>query len=441
MDASSTVPATREPASATAHTRHATRPFSHARPFAACARCPRRTCRRPPRPCPGQRAPRRAPRTRCDGGGGGSGGGGVWAGRVGSWPAALVCVGRGPRPRRPPGQRAAHSPMAWLEGGRDGTAAPLVAHGAVIGGKGARRRGQDRECAVRAQLGPSGGVLCAGRSGPSHVPLAMAPRPSPDTPPPTRRHTGPTTAQQREHPRRRTGLRRGESGLGWAGPGARQRRGPSTAHPAAPATPAPAHGSAACRTAATRLRFPSRVALTVPMCACVCALHMGLPGHATTPGGHHHHAAGRESGLGCPTPFHSLPPAPPGSWRWSPGLARAGSLDLVPFVGARRVLPGTQARWCRLGAWTGIRHLGRCKALDGPESRLWLEAGCVAEAVPADFLVRVSSRARTLGSRQPLSVPLRPGTVSPGDFPFPSLLPFPIPKGHWAWLGTDALDG
>ena len=35
------------------------------------------------------------------------------------------------------------------------------------------------------------------------------------------------------------GPQHGETGLGWAGPGARQRRGPSPAHPATPATPAP----------------------------------------------------------------------------------------------------------------------------------------------------------------------------------------------------------
>ena len=305
VDASSTAPAIREPASATAHTRHATRSFSHARPFAACARCPRQDLpTTASRPWSGQQAPRRAPCTRCDGGDGG--GGGVWTGRVGSWPAALLCVGQGPRSRRPPGQRTAPSPMTWHEGGRGGTAAPLVAHGVVTGGQGARRRGQDRESAVRAQLGPSGGVLCAGRGGPSHVPLAMAPRPSPDTPPPTRRDTGPTTAQQREHPRRRTG-HLGVANRAWAvaGPGARQRRGPSPAHPAAPATPAPDHGSAACRIVQPDTpQAPTRLVLLC-VCAHVCLAH--------GPAGTRPHAPGqRPHAPGC-----GSAPAPgtrPGQW-------------------------------------------------------------------------------------------------------------------------------
>ena len=212
VDDSSTAPATREPASATAHTRHATRPFSHARPFAACARYPRADLPPTAMPMYGTAGAtpgtahslrwRRRWRWRC-------------LGRTGGVLASGTAVrGRGPRPRRPLGQRTAHSPMAWLEGGRGGTAALMVAHGAVTGGQGARRRragprvccagaagSKRRRCWARVAAGPAMSPQC---------PLAMAPRPSLDTPPPTRRDTGPTTAQQREHPRRRTGLRRGK---------------------------------------------------------------------------------------------------------------------------------------------------------------------------------------------------------------------------------------
>ena len=267
-------------------------------------------------------------------------------------------------------------------------------------------------------------AVCCARvaAGPGHVPLAMAPRPSPDTPPPTRRDTGPTTNSSASiHAGARAA---GVANRAWAGlglvlgsgadPAQHTPRPPPRQRP--PMAPPPA---APQRHASD----PVHTSPTVPMCARVCPAH--------GPAGTRHHAG--RAAPPCPRPRvrPGLPDALP--------LVAASAtriLALVSWAGSGRQ-PGPGAFcWCQTGSppehrhvgaasvlGSGIRHLGRCKTLDGTESRLWLEAGCVAEAVPADFLVRVSSRARTLGSRQPLSVPLRPGTVPPGEFPFP----FPCP--------------
>ena len=118
--------------------------------------------------------------------------------------------------------------------------------------------------------------------------------------------------------RRRTGHRRGETGLGWGGPGARQRRGPSPAHPATPATPAPAHGSAACRIVQPDTpQTPSRVVLPhACVCACVpCAWTSRDTPPRPRP---RHHAPGRAS---APAP---APGPRPGQW-WAATLPSSGS--------------------------------------------------------------------------------------------------------------------
>ena len=320
-----------------------------------------------------QRAPCRAPRTRC--GGGGGGGGGVWAGRVGSWPAALLCVGQGPRPRRPPGQRTAHSPMAWLEGGRGGTAAPMVAHGAVTGGWG------------RGDAGRTASVLC-GRSwvqaavcwarvaaGP-----AMSPWPWRRAHRPThrRRHDGTRAPRRNSSASIHAGARAaGVANRGWAGlglvlgsgadPAQHTPRPPPRQRP--PMAPPPA--------APKRHAFSPRPQSgpTVPMCAVwVC------PAHGPAGTGHH---AGRAAPP-CPRPRvrPGLPDALP--------LVAASAtriLALVSWAGSGRQ-PGPGAFcWCQTGSPPEHRHVGavsvlgsgmqealtRCKALDG--SRVQAVAG------------------------------------------------------------------
>ena len=209
------------------------------------------------------------------------------------------------------------------------------------------------------------------------------------------------------------------------------RLGPVLGSGADPAqhTPRPRHASA--RPCTPPPAAPQRHASgpvhsspAVRVCVCMCPAH--------GPAGTRHHAG--RAAPPCPRPR-----VRPGLPDALPLVAATATriLALVSWAGSGRQ-PGPGAFcWCQTGSppehrhvgaasvlGSGIRHLGRCKALDGPESRLWLEAGCVAEAVPADFLVRVSSRARCSGiASAVVAMPLRPGTVPPGEFPFP----FPCP--------------